>query len=66
MISKMIKPEQQYEDDLTYPMVINHRFIEMTGKAIREYDRNQTITINRAMWDDVQERLERLEKLVGK
>lgn len=56
-----IRIEKHYEDDLTYPMVINHRIIEMTGKEIREYANNQYITITRAMWDDVQERLILLE-----
>jgi len=34
----MIKPPRQYEDNKYYPFYINHVFVELSGREIKEMD----------------------------
>ena len=55
-----------YEDHLYYPMVIGHRIVEMLGKDIKKgikyHEGNKTVVITVDMWNDVVDRIAKLEK----
>ena len=61
-----LRLERKYEDNLTYPFYIRHVHFELTGKQIKEYDRNRILPLNIGEYSDLLERIERLEALICK
>ncbi len=53
---------KEYEDHLYYPMVVGHRIVEMSGRAIKEANSNKPIVVTEAMWDDLMSRIDQLER----
>lgn len=55
-----------YEDDLYYPFYVNHRFIELRGRDIKAYARNEPAVLTKQQFDDILLRLSQLEEMIKK
>ena len=56
-----IQPQPIYEDDKTYPIVLNNRIFEMTGRAIKNRLGSREITLTASQYQDILDRLTALE-----
>ena len=55
----------EYEDDLTYPVVFNHRIWEMTGRAIKNRLGAEKITLTQSQYQDLLDRISQLERALN-
>lgn len=60
----MIKPPKQYEDNKFYPFYINHMFVEVSGREVKNWLSNDTVIMTRRMYNDILTRLDSLERKV--
>lgn len=56
-----IAPQPIYEDDKTYPVVLNNRIFEMSGRAIKNRLGAREVTLTASQYQDLLDRIERLE-----
>lgn len=54
-----------YEDDKTYPMVFNHQIREVSGRAIKNRLGAREITLTISQYEDILDRIQRLENMIG-
>lgn len=52
-----------YEDNKTYPVVLNHRIYEMTGRAIKNRLGAREVTLTVSQYQDLLDRIQRLEDI---
>lgn len=60
-----IQLQPVYEDDKTYPVVLNHRIWEMTGRAIKNRLGSREITLTESQYQDILDRITALEAKVS-
>lgn len=53
-----------YEDDKTYPVVLNHRIHELSGRVIKNRLGAQQITLTVSQYEDILDRIKHLEYLM--
>lgn len=62
LADSFVKINKRYENHLTYPMVVGHRIIEMSGATLNYNADSQPITITIGMYNSLIARIEELER----
>lgn len=60
-----VRIAKNYENHLTYPMVVNHRIMEVEGRIINSWANDSPMVISYGQWNELMSRLDYLEKAVG-
>jgi hypothetical protein len=55
----------EYNPDKTYPMVIGHRIVEMSGRQLNEMKAREPANLTKNQYDRIIDRITRLEKALG-
>lgn len=61
-----VRPAQKYENHLTYPMVVNHRIMEVEGRIINSWADDTHKLVSVGEWNQLMCRLQTLEKELEK
>jgi hypothetical protein len=54
----------KYEDNLYYPFYICHRHVEVSGREVKAWIRNEPVSLTRSEYDNIMSRLNQLEQMV--
>lgn len=61
-----VRSQPVYQDHLTYPVVFNHRFYEMSGRMLNNRITSGTKTLTVEEYEDLIYRINQLETMVNR